>query len=200
MSWASATEIGTTALDAALDRAGARGERWVLAHALAARATVTAATDRREARAVLAQAEAVAEELDSPFTTATVSNISAALKLAAGDEAGALEPLASAVELALDLDSRWSLVVSYAGLGVLAARRELPAVAVTLLAAADEARSTDAVAVAVPLHRDAAQQSLARCRELLDPEAFEQAWQLGRELNADETLRLVQLIRDREPS
>ena len=189
----------------------AAGDRWALAHTLTARGQLLLRTgDLAAGRQALAEAEAVARELGSPFTLATALNVHAGVLLAGSDDDAALDRLEQALRLSLDLGS-WNLIVTIPALALfynlqfgqpllvlalVAARRGILPLAATLFAAAERAAAASALVVAFPPYLASAEDCLRDLRSALDEETFDRAWSEGRELPARDLADCVSLIRN----
>jgi hypothetical protein len=132
------------------------------------------------ADAVLRAAEADARSLGAPFNLAIVLNMRASVALARGEDDTALRCLVEAAELAAQVGTTWTLVHTLPALGVLAARREQPELAVTLFAAGSATAEASSLAVSFPPDLASARQGLRAARAALGDEAFARAWDAGR--------------------
>jgi ATP/maltotriose-dependent transcriptional regulator MalT len=178
----------------ALERAWTGGG-WASAHAVITRAQLLMGTgDLAGAVDALTEAERVARELDSPFTLATVLNMQGTVAQAAGDDATALANLVEAADLAAEVGTTWTLVYTLPQLAVLAARGGQRAIAAELFAAGSATAEAASLAVSFPPDLESAQRWLHRVQAELATEAFDQAWDAGRQVTPADVPGLARRI------
>jgi hypothetical protein len=176
------TATAERALAEGLERASTGGG-WAAAHVRIAQAQLLMSTgDLAGTAAALAEAEACARALGSPFTLATVLNMQASVAQAVDDDATALTRLEQAAELARRGGLAWTLVYTLPALAVVAARRGQHELAAELFAAGWTTADDASLAVSFPPDVARAEHWLRVTRERLDPSAFEAAWTAGRRL------------------
>jgi predicted ATPase/transcriptional regulator with XRE-family HTH domain len=182
----------------AVAEARAIDDLWAMAHALLADAQrFLTVGDFEAATATLTEAERLARELGSPFTLATVVNVRATQSLLVGDEDAALQRYQETTRLSAEVGTTWTLVYGLPGLATVAARRGQMQEAAVLFAAGATTSDASSLVVAFPPDLAFAQEALSAVRAELGEEAFQAAWERGRDLPTAELPAWADRVRPR---